>query len=98
MIAKCVKAAKPFDDESVSPVVRQLLLHWGYELTKVHFEEYKILLETGHGTSFVPKHEMKDIGKRTMDSTSNGEVREAKRRAADNDAREQRRKKRARNR
>ena len=26
-----------FDDYSVSPIIRQLLLHWGYELTKKIF-------------------------------------------------------------
>ena len=24
---------KSYDDETVSPVIRQVLLHWGYELT-----------------------------------------------------------------
>ena len=27
------KKNKAYDDESVSPVIRQVLLHWGYELT-----------------------------------------------------------------
>ena len=27
-----------FDDYSVSPKIRQILLHWGYELTKKDFE------------------------------------------------------------
>ena len=27
-------AGSTFDDPAVSPVVRQTLLHWGYELTK----------------------------------------------------------------
>lgn len=30
---KCALARKPFGDPSVSPVVRQTLLHWAYELT-----------------------------------------------------------------
>lgn len=34
LIAKCVSAGRPFDDASISPVVRQTLLHWGYQLTK----------------------------------------------------------------
>lgn len=34
MLANTVKAKKKrFDDESVSPVVRQVLLHWGYQLS-----------------------------------------------------------------
>lgn len=35
LIAKCVRAGKPYSDVSVSPVVRQTLQHWGYELTHV---------------------------------------------------------------
>ena len=27
-------AASKFDDHSISPKVRQILLHWGYELTE----------------------------------------------------------------
>ena len=27
-----------YDDYSVSPKIRQILLHWGYELTKKYFE------------------------------------------------------------
>ena len=34
LIAKCVRSDKPFNDKSVSPVVRQTLQHWGYVLTE----------------------------------------------------------------
>mmetsp|Transcript_5217 Transcript_5217/g.10168 ORF Transcript_5217/g.10168 Transcript_5217/m.10168 type:complete len:137 (-) Transcript_5217:318-728(-) len=34
LIAKCARQGKPFDDYTVSPVVRQALLHWGYHLTE----------------------------------------------------------------
>ena len=27
-----------YDDYSISPKIRQMLLHWGYELTKKDFE------------------------------------------------------------
>ena len=30
-------AGNKFDDYSISPRIRQLLLHWGYELTEKHF-------------------------------------------------------------
>ena len=30
-------AGKRFDDATVSPVIRQTLLHWGYELTERDF-------------------------------------------------------------
>ena len=31
-------AGSKFDDYSISPKIRQILLHWGYELTKKDFE------------------------------------------------------------
>jgi hypothetical protein len=37
LIAKCVAAGAPYNDASVSPVVRQTLLHWAYELTADDF-------------------------------------------------------------
>ena len=36
-----IKKNKEYDDYTVSPVIRQVLLHWGYELTKKDFDEYK---------------------------------------------------------
>ena len=30
---KCVHANKRFDDQTVSPVIRQTMLHWAYEIT-----------------------------------------------------------------
>lgn len=38
---KCIAAGKPFDDASVSPVIRQTLLHWGYELTERDFLAFR---------------------------------------------------------
>lgn len=38
LINECKKKSKNWDDYSVSPVIRQGLLHWGYELTKKDFE------------------------------------------------------------
>ncbi|CAG9461844.1 unnamed protein product [Pedinophyceae sp. YPF-701] len=37
LVGKIVRANKPFDDASVSPVVRQTLLHWAYDLTANDF-------------------------------------------------------------
>jgi hypothetical protein len=37
LIAKCLREGKAHDDASVSPVVRQTLLHWAYELTDADF-------------------------------------------------------------
>ena len=40
-------AGSKFDDYSISPKIRQILLHWGYELTKKDFElsNYYIRME-----------------------------------------------------
>ena len=39
LITKIYKSGKTFDDKSVSPVIRQVLLHWGYQLTKEDYEK-----------------------------------------------------------
>ena len=41
LMNKISKHGKEFNDYSVSPVIRQDLLHWGYELTKKDYESYK---------------------------------------------------------
>ena len=30
-------AGSKFDDYSISPTIRHILLHWGYELTEIYF-------------------------------------------------------------
>ena len=40
LIGKCARGGKTYDDESVSPVIRQTLLHWGYVLTEADAEAY----------------------------------------------------------
>jgi hypothetical protein len=60
LIAKCVRAGKPWSDVSVSPVVRQTLAHWAYELTEGHYEAYARQVEAGARTSFVPQYTMRD--------------------------------------
>ena len=38
-LEKMIKnSSSKYDDHSISPKVRQILLHWGYELTKKDFE------------------------------------------------------------
>lgn len=39
LITKVFKSGTKFDNPNVSPVIRQTLLHWGYELTE---EDYKL--------------------------------------------------------
>ena len=41
LMNKIIKNGKSFNDESISPVIRQTLQHWGYKLTKSHLESYK---------------------------------------------------------
>lgn len=40
LIRKCIQAGREHDDANVSPVIRQTLQHWAYELTKPHYDEY----------------------------------------------------------
>ena len=40
LIGRCSRANKCFDDVSISPVIRQALLHWGYELTQADADAY----------------------------------------------------------
>ena len=35
------KASRRFDDASVSPVIRQTLLHWAYELSDADYEAWR---------------------------------------------------------
>ena len=37
----CIKKNKSYNDNSVSPVIRQGLLHWGYLLNKKDFDKHK---------------------------------------------------------
>jgi hypothetical protein len=53
LIAKCLRANKRFDDASVSPVVRQTLAHWAYELNQKDFDEYARQLRRGKTTRYV---------------------------------------------
>ncbi len=39
LIGRCIKANTTYDDISISPVIRQVLLHWGYELTEQDFNK-----------------------------------------------------------
>jgi hypothetical protein len=47
LMNKIIKDRAKFDDAKISPVIRQVLLHWAYELTSADFEAYK---ETKLGT------------------------------------------------
>merc|ERR1711865_274053 len=40
LIGKCARGGTTFDDIRISPVIRQALQHWGYDLTKVDADKY----------------------------------------------------------
>ena len=40
LMNKILKSGKKYNDKSVSPVIRQVLQHWGYKLTKSHLDSY----------------------------------------------------------
>jgi len=60
LIAKVLRADKSFDDASVSPVVRQTLQHWGFRLTKAHFEAGAKRVKT-HGAAYVPRESLAGV-------------------------------------
>ena len=41
LMNKIIKKGTTHDDFTVSPVIRQVLLHWGYQLTKTDLDNYK---------------------------------------------------------
>ena len=41
LMNKIIKHNTTYNDYSISPVIRQVLLHWGYELTKRDLDNYK---------------------------------------------------------
>ena len=49
LCGKVLIARAEYDDASVSPVVRQTLLHWGYELTEADFQKAEKKIRGGKG-------------------------------------------------
>ena len=41
LMNEIIKKGKRYNDKTVSPVIRQVLLHWGYELTSKDLSDYK---------------------------------------------------------
>mmetsp|Transcript_32019 Transcript_32019/g.37623 ORF Transcript_32019/g.37623 Transcript_32019/m.37623 type:complete len:306 (-) Transcript_32019:143-1060(-) len=58
LCGKIIIAGAQFDDPQISPVVRQTLLHWGYELSESDFEEVKQRLNKGKGAYFINKDQL----------------------------------------
>ena len=62
LIARCVRDGKAFDDYSCSPVVRQTLQHWAYQLTGADFCAYQAEIAAGAKTAFIPAGSMPPSG------------------------------------
>lgn len=60
LIAKCLRDGKSHDDASVSPVVRQTLLHWAYELTEADFKHGAKRVKT-HGATYIPREQLSGV-------------------------------------
>lgn len=61
LIAKCLKAGRPYNDPGVAPAVRQSLLHWAYELTAKDLKERKGDILAGKGAYAVPRKELAGV-------------------------------------
>lgn len=64
LVAKCLKQGRRFDDVSVAPVVRQSLLHWGYELTAADMRSTKGAISAGKGAYMMSRDELKKVHRR----------------------------------
>ncbi|KAJ1463140.1 hypothetical protein M885DRAFT_455702 [Pelagophyceae sp. CCMP2097] len=60
LVGKCLRDGRPFDDVSVSPVVRQTLQHWGYQLTSDDFEAAAVRVRA-RGAAYVPRSELRHV-------------------------------------
>lgn len=64
LCGKVVVAGASYDDPSVSPVVRQTLLHWAYELTAPDFDAVAKRIRKGSGATYVPRQQIEDALRR----------------------------------
>ena len=60
MIGKCMRGGSPFNDATVSPVVRQTLLHWAYQLNEVDYIKGAARVQT-HGAAYMPKSQLTHV-------------------------------------
>ena len=60
LIGKVLRAGKKFDDPTVSPVVRQTLQHWGYELSQGDFKAGAQRVRE-RGAAYMPRSQLKGI-------------------------------------
>ena len=72
LIGKCLAAGAAPDDESVSPVVRQTLLHWAYELTEADFGKGAGRLMK-KGAAYMPRDQLAHVMKKGAAGSSSGD-------------------------
>lgn len=53
LVGQCVKAGTAWDDVSASPVTRQTLLHWGYEITQADFDALAPAIQKGKSVIYM---------------------------------------------
>ena len=72
LIGKCLAAGAAPDDESVSPVVRQTLLHWAYELTEADFGKGagRVIKK---GAAYMPRDQLAHVMKKGAAGSSSGD-------------------------
>ena len=56
LMNKIIKKNTRYNDHTVSPVIRQVLLHWGYELTSKDLQNYKKYLKQKSPKKRPPKN------------------------------------------
>jgi hypothetical protein len=60
LIGKCLAGGRAHDDVSVSPVVRQTLLHWAFELGEADFASGAKRVKT-HGATYMPREQLAGV-------------------------------------
>jgi len=60
LVAKCLRDGRPFDDATVSPVVRQTLQHWAYRLTSADFQQSSKRVQR-KGAAYVPRAQLQQV-------------------------------------
>jgi hypothetical protein len=97
LVGKCLSVGKSHDDASVSPIVRQTLLHWAYELNEADFESSGKRVRE-RGAAYLPRQKLAPaLGKRKAAEAGEGsEAREVAPTGAETENDESARSKRAR--
>jgi len=55
-----MRGGSAYNDASVSPVVRQTLLHWAYDLNEADYHKGAARVKT-HGAAYMPKSQLAHV-------------------------------------